>query len=69
MTTEPAAQAEPLSHGGNPLLGPDGEGHPQRTQILFTMCLSLVLIVATVSPLNVAIPTIVQELERTDFAG
>ncbi len=44
-------------------LGPDGEGHPQRSLILGIMCLSLVLIVAAVSSLNVAIPTIVRVLE------
>lgn len=49
--------------GGNDLLGPDGEGHPKRSQILVIMCLCLVLIVAAVSSLNVAIPTIVRELE------
>ncbi len=47
------------------LLGPDGEGHPRRNLILAIMCLSLVLIVASVSSLNVAIPTIVRELEPT----
>ncbi len=45
------------------LLGPDGAGHPQRSLILGIMCLCLVLIVAAVSSLNVAIPTIVRELE------
>jgi EmrB/QacA subfamily drug resistance transporter len=45
------------------LLGPDGAGHPQRNLILAIMCLCLVLIVAAVSSLNVAIPTIVRELE------
>ena len=39
------------------------DGHPQRQLILGIMCLSLVLIVAAVSSLNVAIPTIVRELE------
>jgi EmrB/QacA subfamily drug resistance transporter len=45
------------------LLGLDGSGHPRRNLILVIMCLSLVLIVASVSSLNVAIPTIVQELD------
>lgn len=45
------------------LLGPDGAGHPRRNLILGIMCLCLVLIVAAVSSLNVAIPTIVRELE------
>lgn len=45
------------------LLGPDGEGHPRRGLILVIMCLALVLIVAAVSSLNVAIPTIVRELD------
>lgn len=45
------------------LLGPDGAGHPRRNPILGIMCLCLVLIVAAVSSLNVAIPTIVRVLE------
>ena len=44
-------------------LGPDGLGHPRRNAILAIMCLCLVLIVAAVSSLNVAIPTIVRELD------
>ncbi len=59
MTSNPA---KPTTDGER-LLGPDGAGHPQRNLILITMCLSLVLIVASVSSLNVAIPTIVQELD------
>ena len=47
----------------DPHLGPDGEGHPRRNLILGIMCLCLVLIVAAVSSLNVAIPTIVRELD------
>ncbi len=39
------------------------EGHPRRGLILVIMCMSLVLIVAAVSSLNVAIPTIVRELQ------
>ena len=39
------------------------EGHPRRSLILVIMCMSLVLIVAAVSSLNVAIPTIVRELQ------
>lgn len=65
MTT---GEAEGPSKSGREtvnLLGPDGEGHPRRGLILGIMCLSLVLIVATVSSLNVAIPTIVRELEPT----
>ena len=61
MTSNPAPPA-PMA-ANDPLLGPDGAGHPQRNLILVTMCLSLVLIVASVSSLNVAIPTIVQELD------
>ena len=38
-------------------------GHPRRSLILGIMCMSLVLIVSAVSSLNVAIPTIVRELE------
>ncbi len=41
------------------------EGHPQRKAILGVLCLSLVLIVASVSSLNVAIPAIVSALEAT----
>lgn len=41
------------------------EGHPQRKAILSVLCLSLVLIVASVSSLNVAIPAIVSALEAT----
>jgi EmrB/QacA subfamily drug resistance transporter len=41
------------------------EGHPRRNLILAIMCASLVLIVAAVSSLNVAIPTIVRELDPT----
>ncbi len=41
------------------------EGHPQRKAILSVLCLSLVLIVASVSSLNVAIPSIVEALEAT----
>jgi EmrB/QacA subfamily drug resistance transporter len=41
------------------------EGHPQRKAILSVLCLSLVLIVASVSSLNVAIPAIVEALEAT----
>jgi EmrB/QacA subfamily drug resistance transporter len=47
----------------NEHLGPDGQGHPRRKLILGIMCLSLVMIVAAVSSLNVAIPTIVRELD------
>ncbi len=39
------------------------EDHPRAGLILGIMCLSLVLIVAAVSSLNVAIPTIVRELD------
>ncbi|MBT5581421.1 MAG: MFS transporter [Acidimicrobiaceae bacterium] len=38
-------------------------GHPRRSVILVIMCMSLVLIVSAVSSLNVAIPTIVRELQ------
>ncbi|MCP3939598.1 MAG: DHA2 family efflux MFS transporter permease subunit [Actinomycetia bacterium] len=41
------------------------EGHPRRQLILAVMCLCLVLIIASVSSLNVAIPTIVRELAPT----
>jgi EmrB/QacA subfamily drug resistance transporter len=38
------------------------EGHPQRWRILAVMCTSLVLVVASVSSLNVAIPSIAAAL-------
>ena len=41
------------------------EGHPQRKAILAVLCLSLVLIVASVSSLNVAIPSIVEALDAS----
>jgi len=41
------------------------EGHPQRWRILAVMCTSLVLVVASVSSLNVAIPSIAQALDPT----
>ena len=37
-------------------------GHPQRQQVLAVMCLSLVLIVVNVSSLNVALPSIINDL-------
>lgn len=40
-----------------------GQGHPRQGLILAIMCLCLVLVVAAVSSLNVAIPTIVRELD------
>ncbi|MEZ5279296.1 MAG: MFS transporter [Acidimicrobiales bacterium] len=49
----------------NPSPGATTEGHPRRQLILAIQCLCLVLIVASVSSLNVAIPTIVRELEPT----
>lgn len=64
--TTPDSQPEPDRNGrqiDNPMLGQDGQGHPRKTLILGIMCLCLVLIVAAVSSLNVAIPTIVRELE------
>jgi EmrB/QacA subfamily drug resistance transporter len=39
------------------------DGHPRRGLILGVMCLCLVLVVAAVSSLNVAIPTIVRSLD------
>lgn len=61
MTSDDAVLVPP----DDDLLGPDGTGHPRRNLILGIMCLSLVLIVASISSLNVAIPTIVRELEPT----
>ena len=40
-------------------------GHPQRQKILAVMCLSLVLIVVNVSSLNVALPSIINDLQPT----
>lgn len=42
-----------------------GEAHPQRRLILAIMCGSLVLVVAAVSSLNVAIPTIVRAIDAS----
>ena len=39
------------------------EGHPRRWLILAILNLCLVLIVASVSSLNVALPTIIRELQ------
>lgn len=39
------------------------EGHPQRWTILGILCLCLILVVASVSSLNVAIPSIVRALD------
>ncbi len=41
----------------------DDEGHPQRWTILGILCLCLILVVASVSSLNVAIPSIVRALD------
>lgn len=41
------------------------EGHPQRKKILAVMCLSLVIVVVGNSSLNVALPTLVRELDAT----
>lgn len=38
-------------------------GHPQRQKILAVMCLSLILIVVNVSSLNVALPSIINDLQ------
>ncbi len=42
------------------------EGHPQRWFILGFLCLSLVLIVASVSSVNVALPSIQRDLNATN---
>ncbi|MFV0526691.1 MAG: MFS transporter [Acidimicrobiales bacterium] len=57
----------PSGEGGSALhaVWDPAVGHPRRGLILGIMCLSLVLIIATVSSLNVAIPTIVRELDPT----
>ena len=41
------------------------EGHPRRWTVLWIMCLSLVLVVVSVSSLNVAIPAIQFSLAAT----
>ncbi len=41
------------------------EGHPRRWAILVVMCLSLILVVAAVSSLNLAIPSIRDALDAT----
>ena len=41
------------------------EGHPRRWWILVVMCLSIILIVAAVSSLNLAIPTISDALNAS----
>ncbi|MCP3992263.1 MAG: DHA2 family efflux MFS transporter permease subunit [Actinomycetia bacterium] len=61
--SETAAAAATQSEGLGEHLGPDGLGHPRRNLILVIMCLCLVLVVAAVSSLNVAIPTIVRALD------
>jgi MFS transporter, DHA2 family, integral membrane protein len=48
-----------------PAVADDDEGHPQRWAILAVLNLSLVLIVASVSSLNLAIPSIQRALEAT----
>ena len=42
---------------------PTAEGHPGRWRILAIMCLCLVLVVAGVSSLNLAIPSIIADLQ------
>ncbi|MCP4435682.1 MAG: MFS transporter [Actinomycetia bacterium] len=41
------------------------EGHPRRKLILAVACLGLVLVVLSVSSLNIAIPTIIDDLQPT----
>lgn len=43
----------------------NGEGHPRRWWILGFLCLSLVLIVASVSSVNVALPSIQRDLDAS----
>ncbi len=62
----PDLPTEPESFSGDEL--PPwavGEGHPRQGLILAVMCLCLVMVVAAVSSLNVAIPTIVKSLDPT----
>lgn len=44
---------------------PNSVGHPRRWTVLWIMCLSLVLVVVSVSSLNVAIPAIQRSLEAS----
>lgn len=48
-----------------PSIGDATEGHPQRWAVLWILCGSLVLVVVSVSSLNVAIPTIQLALSAT----
>ncbi len=45
---------------------PAETGHPRKWQILAIMCSCLILVVAGVSSLNIAIPSIVEELDPTN---
>ena len=53
------ARADGFATAGN------GEGHPRRWWILGFLCLSLVLIVASVSSVNVALPSIQRDLDAS----
>lgn len=52
------------AHAGNAEEA-NAEGHPQRWWILGFLCLSLVLIVASVSSVNVALPSIQRDLDAS----
>ena len=64
--TEIAAESPSDSFGDVRDLAFDPEvGHPRRRLVLAIMCGALILVVASVSSLNVAIPTIVRALDAT----
>jgi EmrB/QacA subfamily drug resistance transporter len=66
MSTGDTTAARPQVGGdGPPEPWRAGEGHPRQGLILGIMCLCLVMVVAAVSSLNVAIPTIVRQLDPT----
>ena len=52
-----------LSSDGTPERTPAAVGHPQRQLILAVMCLCLILVVVNVASLNVALPSIIADLE------
>jgi len=66
------AKPSPKSQTAKVSVGPSAdfqfgsEGHPRRWWILGFLCLSLVLIVASVSSVNVALPSIQRELNATN---
>lgn len=59
MATEDSGSSETT-------IDPEEVGHPRRWQILAIMCSCLVLVVAGVSSLNIAIPSIIEDLRPTN---